>query len=689
MDESTARLALALDASQMGDWSWDAVSDLVTLSPRASEIFGLPRGERITWTRMRDLLHEEDRERARLAVEASIAQRAPYAIEYRVSERWVAARGRAMYGDDGTVTGMIGVVQDVTSLKHAEQSHREQALVLQKINELSQLISAELDLKKLVQAVTDTCTELAGARFGAFFYNVVDARGQAYTLYTISGVSPDHFSRFPMPRATALFGPTFRGEGVVRIDNVHKDPRFGRNEPYSGMPPGHLPVVSYLAVPVVSRTGKVLGGLFFGHPDAGVFTERSERIIAGLAAQAAIAMDNASLYETAERLRREAEEANRLKDEFLATISHELRTPLHAILGWAQILGASPINSEARARGIETIERNAKLQQKIIEDVLDVSRIVTGKVRINLDPVDLCTVVSGALDTVRPAAQAKNLRLQSILDSKSCVVLGDMARLQQVAWNLLSNAIKFTSKGGRVKLSLTRVNSHVEMVVEDSGEGIAPEFLPHVFDRFSQADASASRAHGGLGLGLSIVRHLVDLHGGTVEARSEGKGKGATFIVHLPVASARGSTAGHAEPEAPASIPADAAALRGIAVLVVDDEPDARDLLQHVLTSAGASEVRLAGSADEAQEILARWQPNVIVSDIGMPGTDGYQFMRSLRSAKSPSRLIPAAALTAYARPEDRVKCLSAGFQAHVVKPVDPRELAAVFVSLASTQVRN
>src|SRR5215213_1373689 len=403
LDEASERLKLALSAARLGDWSWDAKTDIVALSDTATRIFGLPSGSQLTWTRLRELLHEEDREPARLAVEQSLAEHVDYDIEYRVkhnrhhSEVWVSAMGRGVYGPDGSVLGMLGFLQDISVRKENEETLREQAEALRTLYEMGKTISAELNLHKTVQALTDAATELTGARFGSFFYNVVNDEGASYMLYTLAGAPRDAFSHFPMPRATDLFGPTFRGEGVVRIDDVKLDPRYGKNSPYFGMPPGHLAVTSYLAIPVVSRAGEVLGGLFFGHPEPAVFTERDEIIVSGLASQAAIAMDNARLYEAAkkarteaeqaaaenERLYRQAEESSRLKEEFLATISHELRTPLSAILGWARMLRLGQLSPENSIKALDTIERNARAQAQLVDDLLDVSRIITGKLRMD------------------------------------------------------------------------------------------------------------------------------------------------------------------------------------------------------------------------------------------------------------------------------------------------------------------
>ena len=534
------RLRLALDAARLGDWSWDAVTDVMTISPRAAEILEIAPGTVPTWSDIREKLHPDDRARARLAIERSISERSDYDVEYRITtsagERWVAVRGHAMYREDGSVGGMFGIVQDINEQMRTKELLREQAEALQIINNLGRVLSAELDLKKLVQALTDAATELTGAKFGAFFYNVLDSGGGSYMLYSLAGADRRYFEKFPKPRATALFGPIFRGEGVIRLGDVTVDPRFGQNDPHHGLPRGHLRVRSYLAIPVISRSGEVLGGLFFGHPEPNVFTERAERIIVGLAAQAAIAIDNARLFDAVQKARETAEIANRLKDEFLATVSHELRTPLNAVLGWTSLLRGAHMDEARRAKALETIERNARLQQKIVEDILDVSRIIAGQLRLDMEPMPFRPVVEAAIDSVRPMAEAKSIRFTVELGDDPAIIIGDHDRLQQIVWNLLSNAIKFTPEGGAVRVSLDVTESRAELVVSDTGVGIAPDFLPHVFERFRQGDARITRAHGGLGLGLAIVRHLTEMHGGSAAAVSAGQGKGATFIVRLPTA---------------------------------------------------------------------------------------------------------------------------------------------------------
>ena len=394
------------------------------------------------------------------------------------------------------------------------------------------------------------------------------------------------------------------------------------------------------------------------------------------------------LLESERAARVEAERASRMKDEFLATLSHELRTPLNAILGWSSMLAGGVIDASQSKQAIDVIARNARSQAQIIEDLLDMSRIISGKIRLDVQRIDLPSVLKTAIESVRPAADAKGVKLTSVLDPTPGVVSGDANRLQQIFWNLLTNAVKFTPKGGRVQVLLERVNSHVEASVIDSGEGISPEFLPQVFDRFRQADASTTRKHGGLGLGLSIVKNLVELHGGSISVRSAGKNQGSTFTVSLPL------TVVHPEPEhagerrhprvgdggSSGGVDLD---LSGIKVLVVDDEPDARMLVQRLLEDRGATVVT-AGSAEDGVARARDDRPNILISDVGMPGEDGYSLLKRVRAlGAGHGGDVPAVALTAYARAEDRVRSVLAGFQMHIAKPVEPAELIATVASLA------
>ena len=398
------------------------------------------------------------------------------------------------------------------------------------------------------------------------------------------------------------------------------------------------------------------------------------------------------LLDSEREARSQAEQASRMKDEFLATLSHELRTPLNAVLGWANILRLGKRQGEELIQGLDIIERNARIQAKIIEDLLDMSRIISGKVRLDAQWIELAAVLNESIETLRSTAQAKGVRLQAMLDLFAGPIFGDPSRLQQVFWNLLNNAIKFTPKDGKVEVLLKRAGSEVEVTVVDTGEGIAPGFLPYVFDRFQQGDASTTRRHGGLGLGLAIVKELVELHGGTVRVESEGLGKGATFTVRLPLTAAYSEPNKEKQlPEAvlPGNQPLPEVSLANIRVLVVDDEIDACDLVKVLLEMAGAT-VSTAGSASEAMEHILATRPDVLICDIGMQEEDGYSLIRRLRALeKKEEGALPAIALSAYARSEDRTKAIRSGFQNHLAKPVEPAELLAIVSSLAGRVITN
>ena len=677
---------------------------LIWISDRGCRILGISDPSVFQGRPYADLWEGDDRAPAEEAIaQAAHGETGSFVGHFAVNgePRWWSVVVSPIRGPDGRLERLLAVSRDVTERILTEKRLQAEAHNLQLLNETGMALASRLGLQEVLQKVTDSATALSGAQFGAFFYNVVDADGDAYQLYTLAGAPRSAFENFGHPRATPVFAPTFRGEGIVRSEDITRDPRYGQWAPHHGMPKGHLPVRSYLAVPVSSRSGQVVGGLFFGHPRPGVFTERSEQLVAGIAAQAAVAVDNAQLFEAQQRAAREreqlleserhargeAERASRTKDEFLATLSHELRTPVSSILGWAHLLRARPPSPADLARGLEIIERNARLQTQLIEDLLDMSRITSGKLRLDVQPVHPITFVEAALETVRPAAEAKEIRLARTLDPHAGPVSGDPARLQQVIWNLLNNAIKFTPRGGKVHVVLSRVSSHIEISVADSGLGIEPEFLSHVFERFRQADGSTTRSYGGLGLGLSIVKQLVELHGGSVHAQSEGSGKGSTFTVSLPLSvmqapSPSEGTRRHPSAAPPAALDFRPVDLTGIHVLVVDDQPDACELVARVLGECNAT-VRTATRAVDALALLKEMKADVLVSDIGMPEMDGYELIRAIRGAEDPQvRRMPAVAMTAFARSEDRTRALHAGFQVHVAKPVEPSELVATVASV-------
>lgn len=581
---------------------------------------------------------------------------------------------------DGREVGRVWSFRDITTHKRTEESLREETRLLELLNRTGASLASELDLQALLQTVTDAATQVTGAQFGAFFYNPADVEDDKYKLFTLSGASREAFKDFSYLRA--LFDTTFKGESPVRLDDILKDPNYRRTAPAPG---GDVAVRSYLAVPVISRSSEVIGGLLFGHAQPAQFTARHERLVVAIAAQGAIAIDNARLYESERAARSAAERMSDMKDRFLANLSHELRTPLNAVLGWAQILRRGVKDEADLKSGLEAIERSARVQSQLIGDLLDISRITSGKVRLDVQPLSAISFIEAALETVRPAAEAKGIRVLSILDPVASPLAGDPARLQQVMWNLLSNAIKFTPKGGHVSVSLERVNSQIQIAVTDTGIGIKPEFVPHVFERFQQGDLSTTKTHGGLGLGLSIVRQLVELHGGTVTASSPGQDQGATFALRLPVTAVRFGASSeerfHPETWARLNAPFEDVDLSGVKVLVVDDDHDARDLIRRLLSDCGA-EVRTAATAAEAITQIDLETPDILVSDIGMPNVDGFELLKMVRKVeRDGTTRMPAIALTAFARSEDRTRALRAGFVAHVAKPVEPSELLATIAA--------
>ena len=437
---------------------------------------------------------------------------------------------------------------------------------------------------------------------------------------------------------------------------------------------------AWIVLPLTARD-RVLGALTFARTESAEPYDRVDvRTAEVMARQVALALDAAGLQRESDAARNDTEAANRAKDEFLMTLSHELRNPLNAVSGWARLLDAGKLGAEQSRRAIEIILRNVNVQVRLVDDLLDMSSVVSGRMRLAVQPVNVLDVIGEALDAVRPGAEAKGIQLQSVLDSPGAQVSGDPGRLQQVVWNLLYNAVKFTPRHGRVLVKLQQVKSHVEIVVSDTGQGISAELLPYIFDRLRQGDSTRTRAHGGLGIGLALVRHIAELHGGSVFVESAGEGQGATFVVKLPlmVAGMREQAVAQAKTRPP-----DRPSLVGVRILVVDDDSAAVELVQEVLAQAGG-EARGAVTADEALRTLERWLPDVLVSDIEMPGEDGYTLIRKIR-ALSPERggKTPAVALTAFGRPEDRIRSLMAGFNIHVSKPVDPDELTAIVASLA------
>ena len=589
---------------------------------------------------------------------------------------------------------------EVVRRARVEESLRDEKRVLEMVNRTGQALASTLDLGTLLQAITDAGTELAGARFGAFFYNAQDEQGERLQLYTLSGALRDDMERLGKPRATEIFRPTFHGEGIIRSDDITRDPRYAGLGPAqlarAGMPPGHLKVRSYLAVPVVSRAGQVLGGLFFGHPEPGMFTDRTERIVAGVAGQAAIAMDNARLYEVAQKSAQErdallqseraarvqAERLSHTKDEFLAMLAHELRNPLAPISSSASLLSMQ-FKDEPRIRQTSTIiSRQVRHMSRLIDDLLDVSRVTRGLVKLKLGVVDFRDIVSGALDQARPLLDEKGHEVQLALPPAPVFVRGDQTRLVQSVTNILNNAAKYTQKGGRITLALDSTDGRMCLSISDNGSGMPPELLPNVFDLFTQGARTLARSQGGLGLGLTLVKRLVELHGGEVGAHSEGVGLGSRFTLALPCVDAFPDAGA---PRAP--LPEEAARLeRPLRLVLVDDNADAADSLSQLLNVQGYH-TAVEYDARSALRRARAERPDAMLVDIGLPDIDGYHLAQQLR-AMPETRDTVLVAITGYGQARDRERAIEAGFAHHLVKPVDMTALVRILESVGASTAR-
>jgi PAS domain S-box-containing protein len=607
--------------------------------------------------------------------------------------------GAPIRNEAGDPLGVVLVFRDVTEKRRAEERRRFLAEASFKLASLTLDYEGTLAsvAKLAVPRVADWClvdlAEADGSCSRAAVAHVDPARS-VMALALSQRRAPEARALAELSRALRGDPNDYTAEVIHQMIEAASDPAyaellsaltasapaFGASGGSGGPGAASRPEAAAISVPLRARD-RAIGVLTFVSAESGrSFGPDDAALARQLGNTAALALDNARLY-------REAQRVNRVKDEFLATLSHELRTPLNAILGWARLLRVGKLDEGARGRALETIERNASAQAQLIEDLLDVSRIISGKFQVDVRPVDLPAVTEAALDAVRLAAEVKNIDLVARIE-RVPELAGDPTRLQQVVWNLLSNAIKFTQRGGRVEVRVGVADSHVEIVISDNGEGIRKDFLPYVFDRFRQADGTTTRAHSGLGLGLAIVRHLVELHGGSVRAESDGEGKGAVFSVWLPVAAVRPKPEVEPRPGAALPLIADhALPLAGLRVLVVDDEADARELVAAVLTESGARVVAV-GSVPEAILAVERHRPDVLVSDIGMPTEDGYSLMRRLRAMEKTVGRIPAAALTAYATVQDRTRALLAGYSSHLPKPIEPAELTAVVANLAGRPAR-
>jgi PAS domain S-box-containing protein len=693
--ESEATLQAALDGALLGAWSWNPATNHVAADARTLELFGIAPEQftndaSMSFSRM----HPEDQPAVQFALERALYPDGQYDAEFRVvlpggHIRWLAGAGRARWDADGQIIRVYGVNTDITERKRAEQMTRF-------------LLELDAALARLAEA--DEIEQIAVTQLGRLldvvwcsFAQIVDHSSHVRQGYRLGG--SNLFGRYDLEQffSSDTLAQLAQGDILV-VDDAATDERTAAALALYQ----NLGVRAFVVAPVLHQ-GRWVGALMLVCSSPRAWQADEVHLVHEVAArvwprleqaraQAALRASEARLqvlYGQEQAARALAEEASRVKDEFLAIVSHELRTPLTAFLGYTQLLRKYPRSDGYIVQTVEKMLHAASVQAQLVEDLLDVSRIVSGKLRIELRPLDLRRVLQEALDTVQPTIEAKAQQLQIDLPPEPVRIMGDPNRLLQVAWNLLANAAKFTPSGGTIRVRLARRDQSAELVVSDTGRGISPDFLPFVFERFRQAEGSSNRKHRGLGLGLAIVRHLVELHGGTVEAASPGEGLGATFTARLPLTSRAKLSPPLDRPPSPQERNGPAASLlQGLRVLLVDDQPDILEVVRQILARYGAL-VQPCTTARKALDLVPIWRPDVLVSDIAMPGEDGYWLVRGLRNlASDQGGAIPAVALTGCAQPEDRLRVLAAGFQGYIPKPVDPDGLYVVISGLVRAEQR-
>src|SRR5581483_5566464 len=691
LQESEERFRLMADTAPVMIWISDADKLRTFFNQPWLDFTGRAMAEELGlgWA---EGIHPDDYQRCLEIYLSSFASRRQFSLEYRLRRadgeyRWLLDSGIPRFSPDGSFAGYVGSCIDITERRQVEEERaqllkREQAArrqaeessrILQRLQSVTDIALTHLSFESLMQELPARIRELLGADSAAIL--LLNGDGQNLKVRAAAGLEEEVAAGLRIPIGQGLRGRVAETRMPLVVEDLSTEEVTSQ--------PLREKFQSFIGAPLLIDN-RVIGVIHANSVERRRFTEDDLRLLQLVADRVALAIEHTRLYEAEQQARHQAEVANRLKDDFLATVSHELRTPLNAIQGWVKLLREGRLNEEEAARALETVERSARAQNRIISDLLDVSRIIAGRLQLNLRPIEPALVIAAAVEAVRPAAEAKSIRLEKILDEGTGPISGDSDRLQQVVWNLLSNAIKFTPKGGRVEVRLEKrmkdeggrrkaeseapsEASFIEIIVSDTGAGISPEFLPFVFDRFRQGDSTTRRKQGGLGLGLAIVRHLAEMHGGTVRAESPGVGAGATFIVRLPLVQLRDAESGTPNDEIAALAEESAidspqsAILDGLRVLAVDDDPDARDLVRTILEQCGA-EVKTAASAREALAFFTEdeeWQPEVLISDIEMPEADGYSLIRDVRAleARRGGR-IPAVALTAYTRVEDRLRAL-------------------------------
>jgi PAS domain S-box-containing protein len=688
--ENQMMLSLAMQSSRMGAWERDVATDIVIWSEELEEIFGLKKGGfDQTLEAYNRLMYEEDRDRVREEVAQAIKEKRAYTIEFRFHHadggiRWMEGRGQAMYSDKGEPVRLYGIGIDITERKETQEkllaaerrAAEDYQRLLSRIVPLAQTLGTARDLLTIYRTVGDFIR--ASMPCSAFFISFYDAaknlRVAAYVCgeegeVDISTLPPMPLAKDGGPNSQAIF------EKKSVIVNRYMD--LMRNRPHVIVQEDGVDPNSSLVVPM-KVMNRIIGTFEVQAYENDAFSDEHVVALEMVANLAAVAIENVRLLEVEAKARQEAEAANRAKDEFLSVLSHELRTPLNAMLGWTRMMKSGILDETRMQQAIDTIERNARLQNNLIEDLLDVSRIISGKMRIESEEVDIVSIVKTSVETAKPSAEEKNISLTFKSDFPAQNLSGDATRLQQIVNNLLNNAVKFTPAGGIISVTLEQTGDEINLKVTDTGIGISPEFLPQIFDRFRQADSTTRRSHSGLGLGLTIVRHLTELHGGRVDVSSRGEGLGSTFAIRLPIVSASGEAI---SPVAPYKLNENSSRLKGAKILLVDDDCEGVQPLQIFLETQQA-DVYCADSAKDALQKISEHRFDVLVSDIGMPEMDGYELIGEARKLTDDEYFLPAIALTAYASTQDRERAINAGYQTHLPKPVDFEQFLSVINNL-------
>lgn len=694
LQQAMERTRLANEVARLGTWQYELQTKICSLDARMYEICGFPTDTKsLSFEQLIQRIHPEDYPRMMDARRSALAPDSSgrYDIEYRViwpdgSEHWLFVNGQALFDGEGIerrAVAFFGTALDISERKYLEQE-REGLLERERLNaqrlsglaEAALTISSASSVQQVLKLVTDQARLLVGAHQSVTSVTFNQNWAEAISAFSLSDEYVDRHNYDAPANGLDIYSHVGKQNRSIRLTQAELE----AHPIWRAFTSERPPMGGWVAVPLVGRDGCNIGLIQLSDKYTGEFTAEDEAVLVQLAQLATAAIENARLIEAEQQARTVAETANRIKDEFLAVLSHELRAPLNPILGWAQLLQIRKFDQTKTAEALSIIERSARLQAQLIDDLLDIAKILRGKLTMESEPVNLVDVIRSALDTVKSAAHAKSIQIQSELPEVALVV-GDSGRLQQVVWNLLSNAVKFSPNFGQVKIRLERVDNQAQITVSDNGKGIAPDFLPYIFESFRQEDASTTRKYGGLGLGLAIVRTLVDAHGGTISAESEGEAKGATFTIRLPWLKTQTQIQ-----EQPKYLAEPELQLTGVRVLIVDDDFDNRELLTVMLVQYGM-EVMSVESAAAAFACLDAFAPDVLVSDIGMPEMDGYHFLQTLRSMPiEKGGQVPAIALTAYAREQDIKLALESGFQRHVNKPIQLEQFVQAVEALASTR---